>query len=129
MLRQWGGIVDMTGDRSPIIGPSPVPGIFLNCGWGTGGFKAIPGSGWATAEMLAKGTPGELAGPFGLERFARGPDDRRERRRGGGALMASGVRTGGMKVISGGAGESGLKGRKSWGFLRMEIGMEAVWNR
>ncbi len=72
MLRQWGGIVDMTGDRSPIIGPSPVPGIFLNCGWGTGGFKAIPGSGWATAEMLAKGTPGELAGPFGLERFREG---------------------------------------------------------
>jgi sarcosine oxidase subunit beta len=72
MLRQWGGIVDMTGDRSPIIGPSPVPGIFLNCGWGTGGFKAIPGSGWATAEMLAKGAPGDLAGPFGLERFAEG---------------------------------------------------------
>jgi sarcosine oxidase subunit beta len=72
MLRQWGGIVDMTGDRSPIIGPSPVPGIFLNCGWGTGGFKAIPGSGWATAEMLARGLPGDLAGPFGLERFAEG---------------------------------------------------------
>ena len=88
MLRQWGGIVDMTGDRSPIIGPSPVPGIFLNCGWGTGGFKAIPGSGWATAEMLAKGAPGDLAGPFGLEPLRGGPDDRRERRRGGGALMA-----------------------------------------
>jgi sarcosine oxidase, subunit beta len=72
MLRQWGGIVDMTGDRSPIIGPSPVPGIFLNCGWGTGGFKAIPGSGWATAEMLARGSPGDLAGPFGLERFKEG---------------------------------------------------------
>jgi sarcosine oxidase subunit beta len=72
MLRQWGGIVDMTGDRSPIIGPSPVPGIFLNCGWGTGGFKAIPGSGWATAEMLANGAPGALAAPFGLERFAEG---------------------------------------------------------
>ena len=72
MLRQWGGIVDMTGDRSPIIGPSPVPGIFLNCGWGTGGFKAIPGSGWATAEMLARGTPGDLAAPFGLERFTEG---------------------------------------------------------
>jgi sarcosine oxidase subunit beta len=72
MLRQWGGIVDMTGDRSPIIGPSPVPGIFLNCGWGTGGFKAIPGSGWATAEMLATGAPGALAAPFGLDRFAEG---------------------------------------------------------
>jgi sarcosine oxidase subunit beta len=72
MLRQWGGIVDMTGDRSPIIGPAPVRGIFLNCGWGTGGFKAIPGSGWATAEMLARGAPGPLAAPFGLERFAEG---------------------------------------------------------
>jgi sarcosine oxidase, subunit beta len=72
MLRQWGGIVDMTGDRSPIIGHAPVPGIFLNCGWGTGGFKAIPGSGWATAEMLAKGEPGPLAAPFALSRFAEG---------------------------------------------------------
>ena len=72
MLRQWGGIVAMTGDRSPIIGPTPVPGIFINCGWGTGGFKAIPGSGWATAEMLARGAPGDLAAPFGLERFREG---------------------------------------------------------
>ncbi len=72
MLRQWGGIVDMTGDRSPIIGPAPVEGVFLNCGWGTGGFKAIPGSGWATAEMLARGYPGPLARPFGLERFREG---------------------------------------------------------
>ncbi|MEL6582702.1 MAG: sarcosine oxidase subunit beta family protein [Pseudomonadota bacterium] len=72
MLRQWGGIVDMTGDRSPIIAKTPVPGIFINCGWGTGGFKAIPGSGWATAEMVAKGEPGALAAPFSLERFAEG---------------------------------------------------------
>ena len=72
MLRQWGGIVDMTGDRSPIISPTPVQGMFINCGWGTGGFKAIPGSGWATAEMVAKGTPGDLAGAFGLNRFAEG---------------------------------------------------------
>ena len=72
MLRQWGGIVDMTGDRSPIIGRTPVEGIFINCGWGTGGFKSIPGSGWAMAATLAKGEPDELAGPFGLERFAEG---------------------------------------------------------
>ncbi len=72
MLRQWGGIVDMTGDRSPIIGVTPVPGIFINCGWGTGGFKAIPGSGVATAEMVANGAPGPVAGPFGLDRFAEG---------------------------------------------------------
>ena len=72
MLRQWGGIVDMTGDRSPIIGRTPVEGIFINCGWGTGGFKSIPGSGWAMAATLAKGEPDELTGPFGLERFAEG---------------------------------------------------------
>jgi sarcosine oxidase subunit beta len=72
MLRHWGGIVDMTGDRSPIIGTTPVPGIFINCGWGTGGFKAIPGSGWATAEMVAKGSPGALAAPFSLDRFREG---------------------------------------------------------
>jgi sarcosine oxidase subunit beta len=72
MLRQWGGIVDMTGDRSPIIGKTPVEGIFINCGWGTGGFKSIPGSGWALAETVAKGEPGDLAGPFSLERFSEG---------------------------------------------------------
>ncbi|MFQ5623557.1 MAG: sarcosine oxidase subunit beta family protein [Paracoccaceae bacterium] len=71
-LRQWGGIVDMTGDRSPIIGKTPVDGIFINCGWGTGGFKSIPGSGWATAEMLADGAPRALAAPFSLDRFTEG---------------------------------------------------------
>jgi len=72
MLRQWGGIVDMTGDRSPIISKTPMEGVFINCGWGTGGFKAIPGSGWATAEMVANGEPGPLAAEFGLERFREG---------------------------------------------------------
>jgi len=72
MLRQWGGIVDMTGDRSPILSKSPVEGIYLNCGWGTGGFKAIPGSGWAMAELVARGTPGPLAAAFGLDRFREG---------------------------------------------------------
>ena len=72
MLRQWGGIVDITGDRSPIISPTPLGGCFINCGWGTGGFKAIPGSGWATAEMIANGAPGPLAAEFGLERFREG---------------------------------------------------------
>ena len=71
-LRQWGGIVDMTGDRSPIISLTPINGVFINCGWGTGGFKAIPGSGYATAEMISKGAPGKLAAPFGLERFVEG---------------------------------------------------------
>ena len=72
MLRQWGGIVDMTGDRSPIISKTPVGGCFINCGWGTGGFKAIPGSGWAMAELMAKGEPGALAEAFSMDRFRAG---------------------------------------------------------
>jgi sarcosine oxidase subunit beta len=71
MLRQWGGIVDMTGDRSPILSKAPIDGIFVNCGWGTGGFKAIPGSGWAMAELMAKGHS-PLAEDFGLNRFTEG---------------------------------------------------------
>ena len=71
MLRQWGGIVDMTGDRSPIISKTPLDGCFINAGWGTGGFKAIPGSGWAMAELMAKGQS-PLADGFGLDRFRAG---------------------------------------------------------
>ena len=71
MLRQWGGIVDVTGDRSPILSKTPVDGIFINCGWGTGGFKAIPGSGWAMAELMAKGSS-PLTDAFGLNRFTEG---------------------------------------------------------
>ncbi|MEJ2021553.1 MAG: sarcosine oxidase subunit beta family protein [Maritimibacter sp.] len=72
MMRQWGGIVDMTGDRSPIISKTPVGGIYVNCGWGTGGFKTIPGSGWAMAELVAKDAPGPLSAAFGLDRFREG---------------------------------------------------------
>ena len=72
MLRQWGGIVDMTGDRSPLISKTPVGNVFVNCGWGTGGFKAIPGSGWAMAELVAKGEPGPLAEAFNMNRFIEG---------------------------------------------------------
>ena len=72
MLRQWGGIVDMTGDRSPIIGRTPLENCFIDCGWGTGGFKAIPGSGWAMAATMARGEPDALAAPFGMERFREG---------------------------------------------------------
>jgi sarcosine oxidase subunit beta len=71
MLRQWGGIVDVTGDRSPILSRTPVEGVFVNCGWGTGGFKAIPGSGWAMAELMAKGRS-PLTDAFGLNRFQEG---------------------------------------------------------
>ncbi|MEX3015377.1 sarcosine oxidase subunit beta family protein [Gymnodinialimonas hymeniacidonis] len=71
MLRQWGGIVDVTGDRSPILSKTPVDGVFINCGWGTGGFKAIPGSGWGFAELMAKGHS-PLTAEFGMERFKEG---------------------------------------------------------
>ncbi len=72
LMRQWGGAVDMTADRSPIIGRSPVDGLYLNCGWGTGGFKSIPGSGHCFAATLARGAPDDVAGPFSLDRFAEG---------------------------------------------------------
>ncbi len=72
MLRSWGGIVDVTPDRSPIIGRTPVPGLFVNCGWGTGGFKATPGSGHVFAHTLATGEPHAIAAPFSLDRFRTG---------------------------------------------------------
>ena len=71
MLRQWGGIVDVTGDRSPILSKTPLEGCFINSGWGTGGFKAIPGSGWGFAELMAKGSS-PLTDEFGLNRFREG---------------------------------------------------------
>ncbi|WP_149537385.1 sarcosine oxidase subunit beta family protein [Siccirubricoccus phaeus] len=72
MLRAWGGIVDVTPDRSPIIGRTPVPGLYVNCGWGTGGFKATPGSGHVFAATIARGEPHPIAAPFSLDRFVTG---------------------------------------------------------
>jgi sarcosine oxidase subunit beta len=72
MMRNWGGIVDVTPDRSPIIGTTPVPGLFVNCGWGTGGFKATPGSGHVFAATIARGEPHPIAAPFSLDRFVTG---------------------------------------------------------
>ncbi|WP_307798277.1 sarcosine oxidase subunit beta family protein [Actinoplanes flavus] len=72
VLRTWGGIVDVTPDASPIVGLSPVDGLFLNCGWGTGGFKATPGVGWCYAHTVAHGEPHPLNAPFSLERFVTG---------------------------------------------------------
>ena len=72
MLRQWGGIVDVCPDACPIIGKMPVKGLYFNCGWGTGGFKATPGSGWVFAHTIARDEPHELNAPFGLERFTTG---------------------------------------------------------
>jgi sarcosine oxidase subunit beta len=72
MIRSWAGIVDVTPDASPIIGPLGPENLFINCGWGTGGFKATPGVGWVFADTLAHGVPHPLAAPFGLERFTTG---------------------------------------------------------
>ena len=72
MLRQWGGIVDVTPDRSPIIGKTPVENMYINCGWGTGGFKATPGSGHVFAHTVATGEPHSINAPFALDRFMSG---------------------------------------------------------
>ncbi|MFC5825476.1 sarcosine oxidase subunit beta family protein [Nonomuraea insulae] len=72
VLRTWAGIVDVSPDASPIIGPTPVEGLYINAGWGTGGFKATPGSGWVYAHTLAHERPHPLAEPFALERFTTG---------------------------------------------------------
>ena len=72
LMRQWAGIVDVCWDYSPIIGPAPVRGMYLNCGWGTGGFKAIPAGGWTLAHLLATGRHHEMSVPFDLARFAQG---------------------------------------------------------
>ena len=72
LLRQWAGIVDVVHDSTPILGESPVEGLYLNCGWGTGGFKATPGVGWCLAHTVATGMPHEINAPFTLERFYTG---------------------------------------------------------
>ncbi|MEU6796970.1 sarcosine oxidase subunit beta family protein [Nonomuraea wenchangensis] len=72
VLRTWAGIVDVSPDASPIIGRTPVENLFINAGWGTGGFKATPGSGWVYADTIAHGRPHPLAEPFALERFTTG---------------------------------------------------------
>jgi sarcosine oxidase subunit beta len=69
---KWGGIVDVTPDRSPILGKTPVPGLYVNCGWGTGGFKATPGAGHVFAHTIARDEPHPINAPFTLERFATG---------------------------------------------------------
>jgi sarcosine oxidase subunit beta len=72
VLRTWAGIVDVCPDASPIIGTTPVGNLYINAGWGTGGFKATPGSGWVYAHTIAEGTPHPLAEPFALDRFTTG---------------------------------------------------------
>ena len=72
MMRQWGGIVDVSPDASPIVAKTPVGNLYFNCGWGTGGFKATPGSGWVFAHTIAHDEPHPLNAPFTLERFNTG---------------------------------------------------------
>ncbi|MCV6585507.1 MAG: sarcosine oxidase subunit beta family protein [Marinibacterium sp.] len=72
VLRSWGGIMDMSPDGSPIIDRTPIDGLYLNCGWCYGGFKAVPGSGHAFAHLMATGRPHPVAAPFRLDRFATG---------------------------------------------------------
>ncbi|VWC51057.1 sarcosine oxidase subunit beta [Burkholderia lata] len=71
-LRQWAGIVDVVHDSTPIIGGTDLGGFYVNCGWGTGGFKAIPAGGWCLAHIMATGTSHPLSAAFGLERFESG---------------------------------------------------------
>ena len=72
LMRQWGGIVDVSPDACPIIGRTPVQGLYFNCGWGTGGYKSTPGSGWVYAYTIANDRPHPLNEPFELDRFATG---------------------------------------------------------
>ena len=72
LMRMWGGIVDVCPDACPIISKTPVTGLYFNCGWGTGGFKATPGSGWVFAHTIARDEPHPLNQPFTLQRFETG---------------------------------------------------------
>jgi len=72
LLRSWAGIVDTTPDASPIVGLTPVENLYLNCGWGTGGFKATPGVGWCFAHTVAHDDPHPYNAPFTLDRFTTG---------------------------------------------------------
>lgn len=72
MNRQWGGVVDVSPDACPIVGLTPVKNLFINCGWGTGGFKGTPGCGHVFAHTIATGQPHEINEPFSLNRFIDG---------------------------------------------------------
>ncbi|NOZ66805.1 MAG: sarcosine oxidase subunit beta family protein [Alphaproteobacteria bacterium] len=72
LMRQWAGIVDIVHDSSPIIGHTPVEGMYINCGFGTGGFKATPAGGWTMAHTVAHDKPHKLNEAFSLKRFETG---------------------------------------------------------
>ena len=72
VLRSWGGIMDITPDGSPIIDKTPIGGLYIDCGWNYGGFKAVPASGWCMAHLMATDQPHPVAAKFRLDRFATG---------------------------------------------------------
>ncbi|GAB4260872.1 MAG: sarcosine oxidase subunit beta [Pararhodobacter sp.] len=72
VLRSWGGIMDMSPDGSPIIDKTPIEGLYVNCGWNYGGFKAVPASGWCLAHLIATDQPHPVAARFRLDRFRTG---------------------------------------------------------
>ena len=72
VLRSWGGIMDMSPDGSPVIDKTHIEGLYLNCGWCYGGFKAVPGSGYSFAHLLATDKHHEPAAKFRLDRFKSG---------------------------------------------------------
>ncbi|MFL3656278.1 MAG: FAD-dependent oxidoreductase, partial [Halioglobus sp.] len=72
LMRQWGGIVDIAPDASPIVSKTPVTGFYISTGWGTGGYKAIPAGGDTLAYTIANDKPHPLVEPFSLDRFAKG---------------------------------------------------------
>ena len=72
LMRQWAGMVDVSPDTTPIMGLTPVEGLYINCGWGTGGYKAIPAGGDTMADTIVNNRPHPLIESFGLDRFARG---------------------------------------------------------
>ena len=72
MNRQWAGIVDVSPDACPIVSKTDIRGLYFNCGWGTGGFKATPGAGDLFAHLVATGASHPIIAPFSLDRFAKG---------------------------------------------------------
>ena len=72
LMRQWAGIVDITPDTTPLMGKTPVEGLYISGGWGTGGYKAIPAGGDTMAYTIANDSPHPLITSFGLDRFASG---------------------------------------------------------
>ena len=72
LMRQWAGTVDISPDTTPIMGKTSIDGLYINCGWGTGGYKAIPAGGDTMAYTVAHDEPHALIRAFGLDRFATG---------------------------------------------------------